>query len=209
MRCPNVIFVAAGAALTCFSIVKVSDVFAYPQNERPYFNLAASDNLIIDFTRDDEAQHWRPINDGVMGGRSQGWVSYNQQATVFTGDISLANNGGFSSVYKAISPLPSGLDTVELDVEGDGYTYQARMAVYINGYRLAYKHEFDTTAGVREIISLPLKNFKASHHGYELEGAPQLKSEDIRQVGFLLTKKQSGAFALSLYKMRIYGVMKI
>ena len=41
---------------------------------------------------------WRSINDGVMGGLSSGGMRLEDGIAVFSGTLSLENNGGFSSV---------------------------------------------------------------------------------------------------------------
>jgi hypothetical protein len=160
-------------------------------------------SYMIDFTKTNEIARWRSTNDGVMGGLSQGGLSFVDQTSVFSGTISLENNGGFSSIYRPIVPLARGLDTVSLDIVGDGLTYQMRVAVAINGYRVSYKHDFDTVAGERQKIVLSLNDFQAVFRGRIIEGAPRLKSEDLRQVGFLVTTKEQGPFALFLYSLKI------
>ncbi len=78
------------------------------------------------------------------------------------------------------------------------------MIVFIDGYRLSYKHDFNTTLGKRERIKFLLSDFKASFRGRTIEGAPKLTSEVIRETGFLFTKKIPGPFSLSLFTLEIY-----
>ena len=158
----------------------------------------------IDLTNENEVSHWQSINDGVMGGESQGWLTYCANASVFTGNISLENNGGFSSIKRTIEQLPAGLDLVDIDVAGDGLTYQLKMAIFVNGYRLAYKHDFTTTLGKRECIQLKLSDFKASFRGRYVEGAPELSSANIIESGFLLTHNTACSFKLTLFKIKFY-----
>ena len=42
--------------------------------------------------------NWNIVNDTVMGGRSQARMSVRDNKAEFMGFLSLANNGGFSSV---------------------------------------------------------------------------------------------------------------
>ena len=60
---------------------------------------------MIDFTQPNEYQYWTAVNDNVMGGISTGLFTYDGNVSQFTGELSLANNGGFSSVNRTISPL--------------------------------------------------------------------------------------------------------
>ena len=54
---------------------------------------------IYDFNKDSNLKKWNVVDDVVMGGRSSSTVSLNADGFgVFSGDVSLANNGGFSSV---------------------------------------------------------------------------------------------------------------
>ena len=57
---------------------------------------------------DMRADPWRSVNDGVMGGRSSGGMVQAEDALKFTGELSLENNGGFSSVRRLVEE--SGLD---------------------------------------------------------------------------------------------------
>ncbi|WP_259369482.1 CIA30 family protein [Colwellia sp. MB02u-10] len=152
--------------------------------------------LMINFTEQQSLDSWRITNDGVMGGKSQGQISLQANKAIFSGDISLANNGGFSSVFRPIEPLAKALETVTIDIEGDGLTYQLRLIVNLDGYRMAYKQSFDTVAGQQTQLSFTLADFQASFRGREIPNAPVLTSENIREVGFLVTSKVAGPFSL-------------
>ncbi|MBA6295226.1 CIA30 family protein [Colwellia sp. MB02u-9] len=151
---------------------------------------------MINFTEQQSLNSWRITNDGVMGGKSQGQISLQANKAIFSGDISLANNGGFSSVFRPIEPLAKALETVTIDIEGDGLTYQLRLIVNLDGYRMAYKQSFDTVAGQQTQLSFTLADFQASFRGREIPNAPVLTSENIREVGFLVTSKVAGPFSL-------------
>jgi len=153
---------------------------------------------MIDFTEQQSLEHWRITNDDVMGGKSEGHFSLRENKAIFAGDISLDNNGGFSSVFRPIAPLSKGLDTVIINVLGDGLTYQLRMFITHKGYRLAYKHYFTTAAGQQEELIYTLADFQASFRGRNIFNAPILKSEDIIEIGFLVTRKDAGAFSLAI-----------
>jgi NADH dehydrogenase [ubiquinone] 1 alpha subcomplex assembly factor 1 len=54
---------------------------------------------LFDFTGADVAKDWQTVNDGVMGGDSQGKFKIIDKKTLeFFGTLSLENNGGFASV---------------------------------------------------------------------------------------------------------------
>ncbi|MEW6991849.1 CIA30 family protein [Colwelliaceae bacterium 6441] len=157
--------------------------------------------LMIKFIDQQEIKYWGVTNDGVMGGKSTGEIAFKADHGVFSGRISLQNNGGFSSIYRVIKPLPQDLEVVSIEVAGDGQPYQMRLMANIEGYRVAYKHNFNTAAGVRQKISFKLTDFQASFRGRLISNAPKLNSADIGQVGFLITKKVPGDFSLSIYNL--------
>ena len=57
----------------------------------------SNQDVVWDF-RPTGTTDWRPLNDGVMGGRSTGNVAYGDSAMVWRGATSLENNGGFASL---------------------------------------------------------------------------------------------------------------
>lgn len=156
---------------------------------------------MTDFAEQRSADSWSITNDGVMGGKSEGHIILYQDKCIFTGNISLENNGGFSSAFRTIKPLPKKIDTVTIDVKGDGLTYQLRIIVNIKGYRLDYKHSFNTVADKRETMTFALADFQATFRGRMLTNAPVLQSEDIYQAGFLVNRKVAGSFSLSVFKL--------
>ena len=61
----------------------------------------AEDALVplFDFTEVESAREWQSVNDGVMGGVSEGKFKIIDKKTMeFFGTLSLENNGGFASV---------------------------------------------------------------------------------------------------------------
>jgi hypothetical protein len=84
---------------------------------------------IYDFNKNSKASDWTIVNDGVMGGLSYGNFAINQEGNgVFSGTISLENNGGFSSVRYRFAPLATTAKSkVVLRIKGDGKSYQFRI----------------------------------------------------------------------------------
>ena len=72
---------------------------------------------LLDFS-DADSSEWRVINDGVMGGISRSGIERTgRQTGMFTGLLSLENNGGFASVRAALGPADlSDWDGIELRV---------------------------------------------------------------------------------------------
>ena len=59
---------------------------------------------LVDFANLKEIEHWSPINDAVMGGISESRLRFDPAGhVVFLGNVSFANNGGFSLAIRGIS----------------------------------------------------------------------------------------------------------
>ncbi|MGM0983375.1 MAG: CIA30 family protein [Pseudomonadota bacterium] len=154
---------------------------------------------LIDFQNPSEASRWRAINDNVMGGISQGNMNIEEGIGVFSGEISLENNGGFASVRRE----PEAFDLrdasgVVLHVRGDGRRYQLRLRtdeLFDGG---AYRALFQPSAGEWQRVALLWSEFEAVFRGRRLENAPPLDPAAIQQLGFLIADRRPGPFRLEV-----------
>ncbi len=166
--------------------------------DRKMFENEDSTAIIFDFIDKSEVDIWKAVNDGVMGGLSDGSASYSDQGfLVFSGTISLENNGGFSS----IRTLPDVYDLskynrIVIRVLGDGRTYQFRLRIDRAFEGLAYKHDFNTISGEWTEIELPFDSFVPTIRGRIIEDADSLNPGEIKQLGFLISDKKAGPFKL-------------
>lgn len=77
---------------------------------------------LFDFDGADSAKEWQTVNDGVMGGISDGKFKITDKQTLeFSSTLSLENSGVFASVRTKVKKLgfEKG-DTVVAKVRGDG-----------------------------------------------------------------------------------------
>lgn len=164
---------------------------------------AARENAMQTLMRFDDATdepRWVAVNDGVMGGRSQGGPEVKGGALHFSGVLSLANNGGFSSVRTVGRSFDfTGAQAVVLRVKGDGRTYQLRLATdaRFRGITVSWGGEFATAAGRWTEVRVPLSTLRPSAHGMQLQGPPMDPSK-VRELGLLLGDKREGPFALEV-----------
>lgn len=163
---------------------------------------------MIDLTRPNEHQEWKATNDNVMGGISQGQLTFDGESSRFWGEISLDNNGGFSSINRAIDPLPFEVVRVAVSFIGDGRRYQLRLATWKNGNRITYKHEFTTIKDQQQVKAFDLNKFQAVFRGRLISDAPELIAQDIKEVGLLIADKQPGPFALNLIQIRFQSALE-
>lgn len=157
---------------------------------------------MIDFNQPKEYQKWTATNDNVMGGISTGGFIYDGEIGQFRGELSLENNGGFSSINRSVESINSDVDSIELKFVGDGRTYQLRFTTWIDGNRTNYKHSFETIKGEQLKKVFQLNDFKAVFRGRLLSDAPELKAQDIKQIGFLIADKQPLPFELNLIQIQ-------
>ena len=73
----------------------------------------------------DAAAGWSVVNDTVMGGVSTGRLAWDDGALVFTGELSLDNNGGFASVRSPLVDPAAAAGWAErtglaVEAQGDG-----------------------------------------------------------------------------------------
>lgn len=156
--------------------------------------------IIYDFNKDSAPKDWRIIDDGVMGGVSQGKFSIDTEGNgVFEGTISLENNGGFSSVrygFDAIKVNPQ--STISIRLKGDGKAYQFRIKDKSNAY-YSYIITFKTT-GKWETINIKLSDLYPSFRGRKLD-LPNFNSDSFEEIVFLIANKQNESFKLVLDKI--------
>ena len=165
---------------------------------------AADDSTLMDFDAV-PGPAWQTVNDGVMGGRSQGSFELTERGTlVFSGEISLQNNGGFSSVRTRRSPLATeGFDGLELRVKGDGRGYKVSLRTSGVPGMIAYWAELKTTPGAWTRVRIPFSEWVPTSFGRQLPG-PALQVSKINSVGFMLYDKQAGPFALEVDRISAY-----
>ncbi|WP_336070532.1 CIA30 family protein [Mesoflavibacter sp. CH_XMU1404-2] len=155
---------------------------------------------IIDFNNNSNISNWQVVDDVVMGGKSNGNFQLNKDGyAVFSGDVSLENNGGFSSVQYTFDALNiTNYKTVCIKLKGDGNNYQFRLKRDQNDY-YSYKKEFKTN-GDWQTIKLQLASLQPTYRGRSLD-IPNFNSNSIEQLTFLIANKKPQSFKLVLDKI--------
>lgn len=160
-------------------------------------------NTNILFVEPLELDNWVIVNDTVMGGRSMATITRMKNAMVFSGELSLENNGGFASTRRMYAPLawkPN--NAIQITVMGDGRSYQFRLRTNRNMDGLAYVAKFDSVANTQQTLTFKLSDFTASFRGRKVPNAPALSFEDVAQLGFMLADKTPGKFSLSVSEIK-------
>ncbi len=161
----------------------------------------ADDSQVVwfDFSKPDAAKQWQTVNDGVMGGISDGRFKITDNKTMeFYGTLSLENNGGFASVRSRPTKvnLNAG-DSVAARVRGDGREYSVNLYVPRSSGRYSFRQTFKTKKGEWIEVSLPVDKFFATWRGRVFPDQ-KLDPSKVNSVGFLLGDKKAGPFRLEV-----------
>jgi monofunctional biosynthetic peptidoglycan transglycosylase len=155
---------------------------------------------LMEFGSATDEPRWVAVNDGVMGGLSRGGPRLADGLLRFEGNLSLDNNGGFSSVRTVGRTFDlSGKRAMLLRVRGDGRRYQLRLATdaRFRGAAVSYGAEFATTAGQWTEVRIPFAGLSPSFRGYALDGPPA-NLEQVQEIGLLIGDKREGPFLLEV-----------
>ena len=163
--------------------------------------------MLFDFGSTDDSGNWQIVNDGVMGGLSESELVFNPEGTVtFRGMVSLENNGGFASVRTPVELTGKKeiYKGVVVRVKGDGKLYGIRFRSRgeSNGY--AYQFKIKTEKNNWKEFKIPFEQFKPTFRGSLLKNKPTLESNNITQMGVLISDKQSGAFEFTMDWIKLY-----
>ena len=188
-----------------------SPVQLVTQSDSQASDSQASDNqqeesvMITEFTNAQEAELWRSVDDVVMGGISDSTFSVTPEETgIFSGKLSLENNGGFASIRRNVEDVDfGGAKAIALRIKGDGRPYQFRLQTKTVNDSLSYRAEFETDADEWVEVSLPIADFEPVFRGEVIANAPELTPDKVKQIGFLLADKQPGTFRLETDWIRI------
>lgn len=156
--------------------------------------------VLFDFRKDADAKPWTVRDDVVMGGRSEGGFSLKAGGpAVFSGRVSLENDGGFSSVKADFDPIDvSAFSTAKLRVKGDGKDY--RFIVEADPReRVYYVHEFSTGTDW-QTISVPLRSMYPMRRGDRLN-QPDYPGKTLSQVRLMIANGKAETFRLEIEKI--------
>ena len=159
---------------------------------------------LMEFTQPSDKTLWIAVNDGVMGGLSQGGAKIDSGVLHFSGTLSLENNGGFSSIRTTGSGFDlSTAKCMVLRIKGDGRTYQLRLSTNarFRDSRISYGAEFATQADTWMEVRIDFSTLKPRYRGTKLDGPP-LDLSKVEEIGLLIGDKRAGDFLLQVDWMK-------
>jgi NADH dehydrogenase [ubiquinone] 1 alpha subcomplex assembly factor 1 len=155
---------------------------------------------LFSFDNADEPQ-WMVVNDGVMGGRSAGFVEVKQGTLRFTGTL-VTQGGGFTLVRAQRDVNLTGFDALELRVRGSGRSFQVELGDEVRGYgrNVSRRASFETSAEWN-VVRVPFTALRSTIRGREVD-APPIDIARIQSVGIYMADGKDGAFRLEVDYIR-------
>ena len=159
---------------------------------------------LIDFDDAAAARQWLSVNDGVMGGISRGGFRITDDKILeFSGNLSLENRGGFTSIRTRPADLEmDGYDTIALRVKGDGRTYNFNLRTSSSRAAGSYRAPMKTQKNTWQEIRISLNDFEYTAYGRRVRGVEPLRADKVQSVGFTLSDKKAGPFRLEVSWIR-------
>lgn len=158
---------------------------------------------LFEFTDAGDAE-WIVVNDGVMGGRSVGFVTVNDGILRFSGTL-VTQGGGFTSVRATREVDLSGALGLELRVRGSGRQFEVEVNDGLRAYgrTISRRAPFPSSAQWM-VVRVPFSSLRSTIFGRAVN-APPLDRSRVRSVGLYMIDGQDGAFELEVDYIRAYG----
>ena len=164
--------------------------------------IGSEKDIILYGANDPQITAWQIVDDGVMGGLSKGNFKSDKKngSLIFTGNLSLENNGGFSSIRSnSLLVDLSAFKGIRIKARGDGRTYKIRLESDAR-YRLrtvSFQHEFTAAKGEWSEVFIPFDRLKASWRGLQLP-KKKFNPKKIQKIGIIIADKKEGPFRMEL-----------
>jgi hypothetical protein len=180
-------------------------LLATPPARAPVVHAPAVRDTLFSFdTGDGDGDAWEVVNDGVMGGRSAGFVRVQDGALQFTGTL-VTQGGGFTSVRAARDADITGQAGLELRVRGGGREFELEVDDGLRRYRrsVSRRAAFPTSAEWT-VVRVPFSALRSTIFGRAVD-APPLDLARVRGVGIYIADGRDGPFRLEVDFIRSYG----
>ncbi len=174
---------------------------------------------LFDFTQysSNLKEVWGALDDVVMGGVSESNIRFKDAIAEFSGNVSIANSGGFASVRtRNFEPAVdlSSYDGIVLRVKGDGNRYKFMLRTEDRWDGVAHCHSFDTVADAWITVRIPFTEFIPVLRAKTVSNTP-LDTRHVNALQMMLSKFeydgalnphfQPGAFQLQIESIGGYG----
>lgn len=178
------------------------------------------EKLLFDFTNPNEnlREIWGAVDDVVMGGVSESNMRFSKERAIFSGNVSIANNGGFASVRTRNFNPPLDLSNyqgIELRIEGDGKRYKFITRCEGKWDGLSYCYSFDTIYNFPQTIQIPFKDLIPVFRAKTVSDAGKFDASQVYSMQLMQSKFEydgalnprfsPGLFGLEIQSIKAYG----
>lgn len=157
---------------------------------------------LTDFRTDAGRRQWQTVNDDVMGGQSDGGLTFVDDRLVFEGTIN-TDGGGFASLRLSLEVGSLTNDSaILIQAAPDERTYMLTLEDQAIGRnrRVTHRARIDfssTIAGARQ-ATLPLSGFTPAVFGQPVDDSP-IEAATIDELGLMISDDVDGPFRLEVW----------
>lgn len=147
------------------------------------------------------------VNDGVMGGLSRGSVQFTDSSIVFAGNVSLENNGGFTSFRSPYGKYDlSEFNKVEIRYRLEGLNCAVSFDQNTRFWRPNHKMPLPATDGIWMTLEANLYELSQYQMGRET-GRRMTKTSagNTIRLGIITDSKKAGNFQLEIDYIKFYS----
>lgn len=147
---------------------------------------------------------WFVVVDGVMGGRSTGLFKSTPESAKLIGSISLANNGGFSSIRTPYGKLDlTGYKEVVIRYRSNEQDFALTLSKYRQFWRPRYKVNLPVTKGRWLEKTIAFSEFENARFDEVVGPGPSTNDlATIIRLGLISNTKRESNFELELGHIR-------
>lgn len=159
--------------------------------------------MLFAFDQVDEAT-WFVVNDGVMGGRSAGFVSVEGGTLQFTGTL-VTRGGGFTSIRAPRVVDLTGYEGLELRVRGNGRAFEVEVGDGLRAARGNVSRRASFMASEDwTVVRVPFSALRSTVFGQAVR-APAIDLSRIQSLGLYIADGRDGPFRLEVDFIRAYA----
>lgn len=161
---------------------------------------------------------WGAVDDVVMGGVSESNLRLGNDCAVFSGNVSVANSGGFASVRNRDFSPPldlSNYEGIQLRVKGDGQRYKFILRCEGRWDGVSYCYSFNTATNTWIDVRIPFDELIPTFRAKTVNDAPRFDASRTYSMQLMLSKFEydgnlnprfvPGVFELQWESIQAYG----
>jgi hypothetical protein len=178
-------------------------IVGYAPAGAEYSATVADTTILFDFSSEADG-NWQILNDGVMGGRSKGYVLIEAGIMRFSGNT-VTDGGGFTSVRTPVDLNLEEFDGLELRVRGSGRSFEIELGDGNRqwGRRISRRASFPTSSSW-DTVRIPFGELRATFFGRPVT-APSIDLSSLLSLGVYIVDGEDGPFWIEVESIGVYS----